>query len=238
MFWIIFFTFFLEFFLVGSVASRDFFGINLQRYQGVIGEFNYTAILLSGLGLIFLISKNYKYSLFAYLMIFLTASRGAFIPLILYVFSLSINFLFGKKVFKFFIWTILIFILAYPIFILIIDSASNADIKKILNDFSSLRYSLHVGYAQMGMENMFGFGYFNGINHINEKNISFRFQCILPHRLSSRSTQSFFACFFRFWILGLLFVLPFFNKYFEKSKFSFFEIASIFCLFYEWFSLP
>ena len=162
----IIFTFLLEVLVDNNAGYRNFFGLRLLRYRGVLGEYNFTALLLVGIGLLFAVKKMYCYSALSFLSIVFTANRSFLISLSLFVFLFIISKI-NKRIGVYFGYLCIFLMFFYPFIILEIDKVLNIDNKILIDKFSSLRYQLHVAYAHMGFENYgFGVGYFNGRNLI------------------------------------------------------------------------
>lgn len=159
----------IEIICLGPVLGyRNFFGIHLARYVGPIGEFNFNALMLSGISLIFLFFKKYIYFFLSIGLILLNASRGAFLPILLFIFFNIIYFLIRNKRFVSYILYIFFFImLSYPFIIYFFHHfISNIELEKDIAIFSSMRYVYHVHYVDIGMNHILGVGYFNGLHYL------------------------------------------------------------------------
>ena len=160
--------FLLEFITIGDAGTRDFFGISLTRLTGITGEFNFTAGLLSGICLFFMIGKRYPLAIFAALQIFATAGRGAFLPLVIFTGLVIVKRLFNRGLALTISFFLLMLMFLYPLFLLKIHHLLDFDTAVKINFYSSLRYQLHLGYAQIGLEYPLGVGYFNGVKTLPE----------------------------------------------------------------------
>ena len=88
---LIIFIFILEVLVDSNAGYRNFFGFQLLRYRGILGEYNFTALLLVGIGLLFLVKKMYYCSSLSFLSIIFTANRSFLISLSLFVFLFIIS---------------------------------------------------------------------------------------------------------------------------------------------------
>lgn len=197
-------VFILEVYMGNNAGYRDFFGFYLPRYRGVIGEFNFTALLLTGIGLLFATKKIYYYSAISFLFIIFTANRSFIISLFLFIF-LSIISKINKRVSVYFGCLYILFIFLYPFLILGVDRILDIDNKILIDDFSSLRYQLHVAYANMGFDNYgFGIGYFNGKNLILDSEYLLHLNALERMNLILEQHNLFLQVFSEFGVIGYI----------------------------------
>ena len=132
----IIFTFLLEVLVDNNAGYRNFFGLRLLRHRGVLGEYNFTALLLVGIGLLFAVKKMYCYSALSFLSIVFTANRSFLVSLSLFVFLFIISKI-NKRIGVYFGYLCIFLMFFYPFIILEIDKVLNIDNKILIDKFSS-----------------------------------------------------------------------------------------------------
>lgn len=215
-FYLILIVFFIEIIFIGNHGYRNFFGISLPRYRGVVGEPNFTALLLLGLSLIFLFYKCYMYAFLASVLIFLTANRSSFLSLFLFIALFFCYNKINKKLSFFMVMLCLVTIFIYPFILLFIDQYLSLDTQIFLNRISSLRYYLHLYYTDVGIKNwMFGVGYFNGKSFITiQELVSYG---LIDKDVKLEQHNTFLQIFSEFGIFGYALFCMFFVNILKKS---------------------
>ena len=212
---------------------RNFFGLQLPRYRGIIGEYNFTALLLTGIGFLFYNNKRYFLFFVSFSSILLTANRsfiGALFLFFLFIITLRIN----KRVAFGFGYICFYLMLLYPFIILIVDNVLDLNYKILIDNFSSLRYQLHVAYAYMGFDNFgFGAGYFNGKNLILDSKFLLRIGALYYNNFALEQHNLFLQVFSEFGIIGYscfcLFMMTIVNKAKNTDRLFFAFISFLFC---------
>lgn len=137
-------------------------GIKIFRFNGLVGESNFSAICIALAMLLTLLYDKKKYFVFLGLIsLILFASRIAFILFILGALGLLIN-RFAKKLGK---WLVILFAsipFLFPLFIWTIESFFSDRIKLLVEKIVNGRYVINACFLKMFFDNPLGVGYFRG----------------------------------------------------------------------------
>lgn len=214
-------AFLIEIVWYGPVGEpKHFFGFLVSRYNGPVGESNYSAILIAGIGLLSLYKKYWYFFAWALVLLFYTASRtGALVlsvGLLLYIIFLIIDIKY-KRMFN---RTFLIALLLSPFIIILFNKYANIDYKITVENISNGRYFLFIPYLDMGLDNIFGVGYFNGrlLYPTYLEPIKSLVDSIRGHQMNEQH-NIFIQVFSEFGVIGyMIFILFLFKVYIDLSK--------------------
>ena len=154
--------------------------IRFVKIDGLLGNSSYSGALFLGLMLIFMHSKKVLYFFVSILLIYLTASRGAILTVILTpIFYYISKF---KTINTIVLNLSLILIMASPFSTVILKNLLNNEHMKCLDYLSTGRFYLQKIYLDKFDKNKFGFGYRNkarkditneNISHFRSKNTDY-----------------------------------------------------------------
>jgi hypothetical protein len=156
----------LEFFFPTGNYLREIGGLSLIRLQGPIGEVNYSAIIVCGLGLMALLFNKTNLLIASFVILLTSLSRTASLVLVIG----SILFFFFRKfkngtLVRYFNLFFFIVLASMPLTIFLISKFGSIELVRFLETVSSGRYFLYLPYVDMGIDNFFGMGYFRGWNN-------------------------------------------------------------------------
>lgn len=202
----------VEILFVGDSGFRDYFGLWVARYRGVIGDFNFSAFLLCGIAIISLIKAKPLLATICLLVSLFTFSRGATLA-VLVAFMFWLLHKEFNKVCKLATIIALLGVLCYPFVIYLSYKLLNEEQLLLLNSFSSSRLMYHIGYTQLGLDNLvFGTGYFNS----NEEFERYA-PAIYSYDVILEQHNIFIQVFSEFGLVGLVLFGIFLNQIRKKS---------------------
>ena len=201
-------TFILEIFFKGAVSAKHIaFNFYLPRFEGPMGESNFTAIIFAVCSMVFFHYKKWMFSGLSFILIVLCASRTSAIMVLLFI-IFNLMFLKRRDYLRYVAGVMFFFMLISPFMIWLIERYADLPIRSALERASAGRYYLQVAYVDMGIKNILGVGYFNGWNQFMEYLTPY-----LPIVDSIRTHQNneqhsiFIQVFSEFGVIGYLFFI-------------------------------
>lgn len=164
-FGLIFFLY--EVVFTGPVSYKSVFGLKILRYNGPIGESNYSALLFAFSSLIFILRKDVIHFILSIGAIYLCVSRTAILMIIFFVLLLVFHKILKQKL-KYILRIYGVILCTTPFLIWFAFKNISLEYLQILERFSSGRIFLFIPYVDMGFDQLFGIGYFNGWDHYEE----------------------------------------------------------------------
>ena len=149
------------------VSKPIIFGFTLPRYVGAVGESNFSGMVLSGIGLLYLVEKKYWLLLWTSIMLLLTASRGAWGAVLLGLLLLG-EPLFSDKGWRITCKSILWLLFLLPFLLFAVELLFPDQWKMTLNTLSSHRYAIQLTYIKMAISYPFGTGFYNSFEKFTQ----------------------------------------------------------------------
>ena len=141
-----------------SMFKRNLFGILLVRYSLIVGEPNFSGVLLVGMAQLAFFCKK-RFFFWGFVLLSLSSlSRAVFIAYIFWgiMFLLSC---FGQRIFRVASWIVLILFLLYPFVISQLHHFMPFHFNRIMS-IQSPRYYQHMYYSNEGIKKIWGEGHF------------------------------------------------------------------------------
>ena len=158
-------VFSLEYIWLGPIGElKNFFGIFIPQLSGPVGEPNYSASIIVFAGIYLWQRRYFRHFVLAFALVVASASRMGFLTLLAFLLISGIKIFLKDKNFSFFLKTLITLFFLSPILIFLINLFASYELKVFLEKISSGRFFLFVPYIDMGMDHLFGVGYFNGKN--------------------------------------------------------------------------
>ena len=156
----------LEIIYIGPDGIKDFLGFKLPRYMGLLGESNYSAIILALNSMLLIRFKRYYLLIINLITLFLLASRTGFLVVLIFAF---LNLLVSKyprfnRIIKYFILSLSL----TPVLLWMIWKFAPMSSIELIEKLSNGRFFLWIPYIDMGISNVFGIGYFKGWANYSE----------------------------------------------------------------------
>jgi hypothetical protein len=172
---------------------REFFGVDILRQGGILGEPNYNAMLCGVVAMI--LAQHWPRSLAIppLLAALPSLSRGLIAALLGWLGAKAV----GRRV----VWLAPLGVLvlcAQPLIVLAVDASVSRSTEQQLNRLSSNRYMIWVAHAEAGASAPLGVGYFNGEVVITE------FAGLPSHHAGKQAHSLFLQVFGEFGWLGYL----------------------------------
>ena len=214
-------VFLIEFFFFKSpLPTRDFLGYEVSRYNGPVGEVNYSSIFLSLAGVLALFENRKRYYFLSCFILLFTYSRTGFLLLSFGLLLFLLNHYVHKAKLKFWFNNLVALTLFLaPVFIFLVDKNSSMEIKIWLEKASNGRFYLSVPYINMGFDNPLGIGYFRGWSNYAEYLAPIK-SLVDSIRNSQINEQHsiFIQVFSEFGVAGYLIFISFLSLLFKKVR--------------------
>jgi hypothetical protein len=151
-----------EAYFVGFIAFKDM-GLNLNiilpRYLGIIGESNFTSVMLVGLSFFALVKKQKAYALLGIVSLFPLCSRVAIVMVLMGFFFILLQ-KYMRNHFNKFLTIIFLCLFLSPLIFSGLELILTDDLKLLLNKILSGRYVINLSYIEMLKDYPLGVGYF------------------------------------------------------------------------------
>lgn len=173
--------------------AREFFGIDILRQGGLLGEPNYNAMLCGVVAMILAQHRPRCLAILPLLAALPSLSRG--------LIAAIASWLGAKTLGRSLVWLAPIGVLilcAQPLIVLAVDHSISRSTEQQLNRLSSNRYMIWVAHAEAGASAPLGVGYFNGEAAITE------FAGLPPTHTGRQAHSIFLQVFGEFGWLGYL----------------------------------
>lgn len=152
-------TVFLELICPFEKMTPNFIFPFIDRLHLIVGEPNFSALLLFGCFSLRLYLREFKRSILLVILIILTGSKTGLVSVLLAVFYFIFSNL-QPKFFKYFSLMVLVTLLSYPFFnYFVINKATNTTTKENLIKLTTNRYYIHLLYTQIALDKPAGIGY-------------------------------------------------------------------------------
>lgn len=149
---------------LGSAGEKSLFGYVGFRYEGLFGESNYSSIVLLIVMILHYIQKRLCWSIITGLLCIPLLSRGLGLSCICFS-ILLIVYEINRKAFKIFSYLMFILLAFTPLWVLLVNWYADQSFIFMIEKLSAGRYFLWLPYIQMGLDNVFGVGFFQGEIH-------------------------------------------------------------------------
>ncbi|MCB9062399.1 MAG: O-antigen ligase family protein [Halobacteriovoraceae bacterium] len=159
----------LEIIIHGPVGlPKMYFGFSLPRFEGPIGESNYSGLIFGVACMVHLSFKKYYFALFSFLGVIASVSRTTTVMIIFFLAFYLLLKLSNENIRKY--WSIIVVCIlsTTPIVVYLLYHHADYEVLDFIEKKSSGRFFLLVPYLNMGIENIFGVGYFRGIERYPE----------------------------------------------------------------------
>ncbi len=156
-----------EYFFLGSIIGKTIFGFEIYRYNGPVGESNYSALLFAFTSLIFILKKDWLHFVITLGCIYLCVSRTALLMILFFAVLLLLKFLIKDKL-RILLKGFALILCSTPLAIWMAFKLAPLEYLQVLERFSSGRIFLFIPYVDMGLDQLFGVGYFNGWDRYEE----------------------------------------------------------------------
>lgn len=153
----------LEIIFIGPDGIKNYFGMQIPRYRGLLGESNFSAIILVFNSLLLWeLKKKGHFFLNLFLLLLLASRTGA----LMLIFYFSFKYLYDhKKYFKGYLGFFFVISFLTPFIIYICNLILPIEFIVYIEKLSNGRFFLWYPYVVMGFKNVLGVGYFQGIHH-------------------------------------------------------------------------
>lgn len=152
----------LEYLLIPNLPLKEVVsGLTLVRFSGIVGESNFSALLLFGMGAFSLYFKRLGLFALSFLLVLPLMSR---MGILLFVLILVLYFInsFIKIHVKKISYLSLSIILLSPMIMGLLDSFLSEESCLLMSKITNGRFAIASGYWKMFLDHPFGVGYYNG----------------------------------------------------------------------------
>jgi len=221
---------FFEFiFLIDLPIPRTIFGFNFLRYDGIIGEPNFSAAVGLGAAVILFLDRKWKWAMPAAISLFFLVSRSSIMAVVI-ILTLILIYKISMNLAKYVSLSILLMSAIWPIFIGVGSDYISPKLEKKVNSMSSNRFTFQMSYWGVVKENPLGVGFFNStksLKEYSERNSPLH-KYREPHHFFLHTLVDLGWVGFS---LSVLFLLLFFNRAFEIDSFATVVFVGFFSMF-------